>query len=95
MEYGILLVLHIAPAKNNSMEFMQSKNLKIVYLLTFSVMLSFLPLKVCFKENYYKYGLRFYFKVMTANCLDQHHSFNHINSNPNETNAVGKLLPGK
>ena len=36
--YGILLVLYIASAKNNAMEFIKSKNLEIVYLLTLRVM---------------------------------------------------------
>ena len=34
----MLPVLHIASAQNDSMEFIQSKNLKIVYLLTLRVM---------------------------------------------------------
>ena len=36
--YGTLPVLHIASAQNDSKEFIQAKNLKIVYLLTQRVM---------------------------------------------------------
>ena len=38
--YGTLPVLHTASAQNNSMELIQSKNLKIVYLLTLRMLKS-------------------------------------------------------
>ena len=48
-----------------------------------------------FQNFFHQKSAWFYFKVMTANSMVQHHSFNYINFNPNETNDVCKLLPGK